>query len=67
MNDPKKSAEAVKKIQELQNKVQSHASRISQIENEKKVRMGIFDQQIKSEQNQINQHKAKIEELKRQI
>ena len=67
MNDPKKSAEAVKKIQELQNKIQSHSSRISQIENEKKVRMAGFDQQIKSEQNQINQHKAKIEEFKRQI
>ncbi len=67
MNDPKKSAEAVKQIQELQKKIQGHATRISQIENEKKVRMGIFDQQIKSEQNQINQHKAKIEEFKRQI
>jgi hypothetical protein len=67
MNDPQKSAEAVKKIQELQKKIQDHTSRISQIENEKKIRMGIFDQQIKSEQNQINQHKGKIEEFKRQI
>jgi hypothetical protein len=67
MNDPKKSAEAVKKVQELQNKIQGHSTKISQIENEKKVRTGIFDQQVKSEQNQINQHKAKIEELKRQI
>ena len=58
MNDPKKSAEAVKNIQELQNKIQGHLSKISQIENEKKVRMGIFDQQIKSEQNQINLSRA---------
>jgi predicted nucleic acid-binding Zn-ribbon protein len=67
MNDPKKSAEAVKKIQELQNKIQSHSSRVSQIENEKNVRIRYFDQQIKSERDQIQQHSRQIDELKRQI
>jgi predicted nucleic acid-binding Zn-ribbon protein len=67
MNDPKKSAEAVKKIQELQNKVKGHSLKISQIENEKKARMNFFDQQIKSEQNQMQQHSKQIDELKRQI
>jgi chromosome segregation ATPase len=67
MNDPQKSAEAVKKIQELQNKIKQHSSRISQIEYEKNNKIKYCDQQIKSEQDQINQHNKKIDELKRQI
>ena len=67
MNDPRKSAEAVKKIQELQNKVKSHSSKIAQIEQEKNVKNRYFDQQIRSEQDQIKQHSRQIEDLKRQI
>jgi hypothetical protein len=67
MNDPKKSAEAVKKIQELQTKIKNHTMRISQIENEKKIKIRFYDQQVQSEQSQINQRTKEIEQLKRQI
>jgi len=67
MVDAKKSEEALKKIQELMNKIKAHESRKLQIENEKSFKIKYFDQQIKSEQDQIKQHSNEIETLKRQI
>jgi hypothetical protein len=67
MNDPKKSAEATKKILDIQAKIKNHTSRISQFENEKKIKIRYYDQQIQNEQKSISQHTKEIEQLKRQI
>lgn len=67
MNDPKKSAEALKKIQDIQQKIKGHSAKIAQIENEKKLKIRSFDQQIASEQEQVKRHMKSIDELKRQI
>ncbi len=67
MNDPKKSAEAVKKITEIQNKIKNHTSRIAQLDNEKRTRAKVYDQQIQNEQNQINRYLKEVADLKRLI
>jgi len=67
MNDPKKSAEAVKKITEIQNKIKNHTSRIAQIDSEKTTRVRAYDQQIQNEQNQINRYMREVADLKRLI
>jgi predicted nucleic acid-binding Zn-ribbon protein len=67
MADPKKAAEAVKKIQEIQHKITNHQSNISKIEHDKNDRIKYFDQQIKHEQDEIKQHTKTIDELKRLI
>jgi len=67
MNDPKKSAEAVKKIAEIQNKIKSHTVRITQIDGQKKMQVRMFDQQIQNEQNQIDRYLREITDLKRLI
>jgi division protein CdvB (Snf7/Vps24/ESCRT-III family) len=67
MNDPKKSAEAAKKVVELQNKIKSHTSRIAQIDSQKKTQTSMFDQQIQNEQNQINRYLKEVADLKRLI
>jgi DNA-binding response OmpR family regulator len=67
MNDPRKSAEALKKIQELQVRIKSHTSRISQLESDKNNKIKQYDQQIQNERYQITQHTKEIEMLKRQI
>jgi hypothetical protein len=67
MNDPKKSAEAVKKIADIQNKIKSHTSRITQIDGQKKMQIKMFDQQIQNEQSQIDRYSKEITDLKRLI
>jgi len=67
MNDPKKSAEAVKKIQEIQKTIASHQATIARIEHEKGDRIRYYDQQIRSEQDRIKPYERQIEDLKRQI
>jgi hypothetical protein len=67
MIDPKKSAEAVKKIQEIQHMIASRQSKISSIEQEKTVKVRYYDQQIKQERDEIVRHTKLIAELKRQI
>jgi DNA-binding response OmpR family regulator len=67
MNDPRKSAEATKKIQELQARIKNHTSRISQLESEKNSKIKHYDQQIQNERHQITQRTKEIDVLKRQI
>jgi uncharacterized coiled-coil protein SlyX len=67
MVDPKKSAEAAKKIQEINRTITNHQSNISRIEREKSDRIRYFDQQIKHEQDEIKRHTRTIDELKRLI
>ena len=67
MVDTKKSAEAAKRIQEINKTIQSHQSRISSIEQEKAYKVKYYDQQIKHEQDEIKRHTKLIDELKRQI
>ena len=67
MNDPKKSAEAVKKIADIQSKIKNHTLRISQIDNQKKIQAKMFDQQIQNEQNQIKKYLKEVTDLKRLI
>ena len=67
MNDPKKSAEAVKKIADIQSKIKNHTLRISQIDNQKKMQAKMFDQQIQNEQNQIKKYLKEVTDLKRLI
>jgi len=67
MNDPKKSAEALKRIQELQQKIKGHSTKIAQIENDKKFRIKNFDQQIMAEQEHVKQYSKQIDDLKKQI
>ncbi len=67
MVDPKRSAEAVKRIQTIQQMIANHQSATTQIEHEKSDRIKHYDQRIKNEQDQIKQLSKQIEELKRQI
>ena len=67
MDDPKKSAEAVRKIQEIQRTITNHQANVSRIEREKSDRIRYFDQQIKHEQDEIKRHTKTIDELKRLI
>lgn len=67
MADPKKSAEAARKIQEINRTIATHQSNITRIEREKSDKVRYFDQQIKREQDEIKQHSRTIDELKRQI
>lgn len=67
MIDPKKSAEAARKIQEISRTITNHQSRITQLEREKNDRVRYYDQQIKHEQDEIKRHSRSIDELKRQI
>jgi len=67
MADPKKSAEAVRRIQDIQRTIASHESKISSIEREKSERVRNYDQQISSEKDRIKQCTRQIDELKRQI
>jgi hypothetical protein len=67
MVDPKKSAEAVKKIQEIQHTIANHQSNIAKIERDKNDRNKYFDQQIRHEQDEIKRHTKAIDDLKRQI
>jgi phage-related minor tail protein len=67
MADPKKSAEAARKIQEINRTITTHQSNISRIEREKSDKVRYFDQQIKREQDEVKRHSRTIDELKRQI
>jgi hypothetical protein len=67
MVDPKKSAEAARKIQEINRTIQTHQSNILRIEREKSEKVKYCDQQIKREQDEIKRHSREIDELKRQI
>ena len=55
MNDPKKSAEALRKIQEIKQAIASHQTNITRIEREKGDRIRHHDQQIRNEQDRIKQ------------
>jgi len=67
MADTRKSDEALRKIQELRQNMKSHESRVAQLEREKSDRVRSYDQQIKNEQDLINQFNRQINDLKRQI
>jgi flagellar biosynthesis chaperone FliJ len=67
MADTKKSDEALRKIQEIRQNMKSHESRVAQLEREKSERVRSYDQQIKNEQDLINQFNRQINDLKRQI
>jgi flagellar biosynthesis chaperone FliJ len=67
MADTKKSDEALRKIQEIRQNMKSHESRVAQLEREKSDRVRSIDQQIKNEQDLINQFNRQINDLKRQI
>ncbi len=67
MVDPKKSAEAARKIQDINRTIQNHRTRISGIEREKADKVKYYDQQIRHEQDEIKRHTRLIDELKRQI
>jgi len=67
MPDARKSAEAVKKIQDLQRTILNHQSNVARFERDKGERVRYFDQQIKREQDEIKRHNQQIAELKRQI
>lgn len=67
MVDPKKSADAMRKIQDIQKAVAVHESNISRVEREKSERVRYYDQQIRAEQDRIRQYRRQIDDLKRQI
>lgn len=67
MIDPKKSAEAVRKIQDITRTIQNHQSAIQRIEREKNDKIRYCDQQIKREQEAIQRYTREIDALKRQI
>jgi hypothetical protein len=67
MADTKKSDEALRKIQEINRKVDGNQSNIVRIEREKSDRVRDFDQRIRREQDQIKQYSKQIDDLKRQI
>ena len=67
MNDPKRSAEATKRILELQTVISTHQSNIANLNRQKSEKIRYFDQQIKNEEDRVKQHNNQIVILKRQI
>jgi len=67
MVDARKSAEAARKIQEINRTITNHQSSISRLEREKSEKVKYYDQQIRREQDEIKRHTRLIDELKRQI
>ncbi len=67
MADPRKSAEAVRRIQEMQRSIATHQTNVDRIEREKADRVRYWDQQIRNEQDRIKQYTRQIDDLKRQI
>lgn len=67
MADPKQSAEAVRKIQEIQRVIANHQSTISRLEREKSDKVKYIDQQIRREQDEITRQNRQIDDLKRRI
>ena len=67
MADPKKAAEAAKKIQDIQRSISTHESNISKHEREKNDKVKYYDQQIKREEDEVKKLKKQIDELKRLI
>ncbi len=67
MVDARKSAEAARKIQEINRTITNHQSTISRLEREKNEKVKYYDQQIRREQDEIKRHSRLIDDLKRQI
>jgi hypothetical protein len=67
MNDPKRSAEATKRILELQKVISTHQSNLANLNRQKSEKIRYFDQQIKNEEDRVKQHNNQIVILKRQI
>ena len=67
MADPRQSAEAVRKIQEIQRVIANHQSTISRLEREKSDKVKYIDQQIRREQDEITRQNRQIDDLKRRI
>lgn len=67
MADPKKSAAAVKKIQDLQRLINNHQANITNIERDKANKIKYCDQQIRSQQDEIRKYNKQIDDLKRLI
>ena len=67
MNDPKKAAEALKKIEEITRSITNHESSINRVEHEKNDKVRYFDQQIGREQDEVKRLKRQIDELRRQL
>ena len=65
--DAKKSAEAARKIQEINRTITNHQSNISRLEREKSDRAKDYEQRIMREQDEIKRQTRLIDELKRQI
>lgn len=67
VTDSGKSAETVRRIQEIQRKIANHEANIKRTEQEKTQRVRMYDQQIQREQDEIKRYSREIDTLKRQI
>jgi len=67
MADPRQSAEAVRKIQEIQRVIANHQSTIDRLERDKSDKVKYIDQQIRREQDEITRQNRQIDDLKRRI
>jgi hypothetical protein len=67
MADPRQSAEAVRKIQEIQRVIANHQSTIARLERDKSDKVKYIDQQIRREQDEITRQNRQIDDLKRRI
>jgi predicted RNase H-like nuclease (RuvC/YqgF family) len=67
MVDAKKSAEALRRIQDIQRTIAGHESTISRLERDKNEKIKYLDQQVRNEQDRIRQLTRQIDDLKRQI
>ncbi len=67
MVDARKSADAARKIQEINRTITNHQSNIMRFERERSDKVRYYDQQIKRELDEIKRHTRLIDELKRQI
>jgi len=65
MADPRQSAEALRKIQEIQRLITNHQSTISRLERDKSEKVKYLDQQIRREQDEIKRYNRQIDDLTR--
>lgn len=67
MADPRQSAEAVRKIQEIQRVIANHQSTMARLERDKSDKVKYIDQQIRRELDEITRQNRQIDDLKRRI
>lgn len=67
MNDPRKTEELSRRIQDITRQVQTHEANVSRLEREKTDKERYYDQQITREREEMKRLDREVDDLKRQL